>query len=97
MNFNKKPLTVVLGAAFALAGSAQAGNLFQATDLGAGYMLAAAGDDKKADHKCGEAKCGADAKKADHKCGEGKCGADAKKADHKCGEGKCGADAKKPQ
>lgn len=34
--------------------------------------------DKKADAKCGDAKCGADlkktAKKADGKCGEAKCG-----------------------
>ena len=93
MNLNKKPLTVVLGAAFALGGAAaQAGPLFQAADLGAGYMVATAGDAKTAEHACGEGKCGAampaptsdkkvetkDTKKAEHKCGEGKCGAEKK-------------------
>jgi len=85
MTLNKKPLTVVLGAAFALGGAAQAGSLFQATDLAAGYMVAAAGD-KAGEHKCGEAKCGA----------EKKTGSDDKKPEHKCGEGKCGAE-KKPK
>ena len=90
MSMNKKPLTVVLGAAFALTGvAAQASSLFQATDLGAGYMLAAAGDDKKAEHKCGEGKCGAEKTAAG---GEKKT--DDKKADHKCGEGKCGTEKK---
>ncbi|MBA4284032.1 MAG: hypothetical protein C0434_00670 [Xanthomonadaceae bacterium] len=92
MSINKKPLTVVLGSAMALTGTAaSAGSLFQATDLGAGYMVAAAGDDKKAEHKCGEGKCGAEktATAGDKKK------ADDKKAEHKCGEGKCGA-APKP-
>lgn len=79
MSINKKPLTVVLGTAMALTGAAaHAGSLFQVSDLGAGYMVAAAGDDKKAEHKCGEGKCGGekktDDKKTEHKCGEGKCG-----------------------
>lgn len=76
MTINKKPLTVVLGAAFALGGAAQAGSLFQATDLGSGYMVAAAGD-KAGEHKCGEGMGGSD-KKPEHKCGEGKCGAEPK-------------------
>lgn len=80
MSMHKKPLTMALGAAFALAGTAQAGSLFQATDLNSGYQVAAIGD-KAGEAKCGEAKCGA----------EHKCGAD-KKAEHKCGEAKCGAD-----
>lgn len=92
MSMNKKPLTVVLGAAFALTGAAaQASTLFHAADLGAGYMLAAAGDAKKAEHACGEGKCGADKKAAEGKCGEAKCGADKKAPEGKCGEGKCGA------
>lgn len=54
---------------------------------------------KKADAKCGEAKCGGVTtpvtKKADAKCGEAKCGGTAKapvskKAEAKCGEAKCG-------
>ncbi|MEN8187866.1 MAG: hypothetical protein ABFR05_12120 [Bacteroidota bacterium] len=65
------------------------------------------GDDKKAekkdkDSKCGDGKCGDDkkaaAKDSDKKCGEGKCGDDKKAAtkesDKKCGEGKCGNDKK---
>ena len=79
-----------------------ADNPFAAKQLQAGYQLAQA--DKKADGKCGEAKCGADKKpavekKKDGKCGEAKCGADKKmdkKADASCGAGKksdasCGA------
>jgi hypothetical protein len=46
MTRNKKPLAVVLGAAFALTGAAAQASVFQATDLGSGYMVAAAGDDK---------------------------------------------------
>ncbi|MCE1180805.1 MAG: hypothetical protein LWW81_00625 [Rhodocyclales bacterium] len=78
-----------------------ADNPFAAKQLSAGYQLAQA--DKKADGKCGEAKCGADKKamekKADGHCGDkkadAKCGADKKpsekKKDGKCGEAKCGA------
>ncbi len=84
-------------AAFSI-GAAQAANPFAATDLGQGYMVAAA-HAKEKDGKCGEGKCGAkkdkqDAKAKDGKCGEGKCGAakkDAKAKDGKCGEGKCGS------
>ena len=82
-------------AAFSI-GTAQAANPFAATDLGQGYMVAAA-HAKEKDGKCGEGKCGAkkDAKAKDGKCGEGKCGEkkgekDAKAKDGKCGEGKCG-------
>jgi len=84
-------------AAFSI-GTAQAANPFAATDLGQGYMVAAA-HAKEKDGKCGEGKCGAkkddkNAKAKDGKCGEGKCGAakkDAKAKDGKCGEGKCGS------
>lgn len=82
MRHSKKPLVVALSAAFALTG---AGSAFAAQDLSAGYMVASIGDAKTAEHKCGEAKCGADkkaaaAKAAEHKCGEAKCGADKKAA-----------------
>ena len=80
----KKPLAVVLGAAFALTGAAAQASVFQASDLGAGYMVASAGDDKSGEHKCGEKKGdemgqknGADnGEKTGHdkKAGEGKCG-----------------------
>lgn len=72
---NKKPLAVVLGAAFALSGMAAQASVFQATDLSSGYMVASAGDDKSGEHKCGEGKCGEKKKDAgEGKCGEGKCG-----------------------
>ena len=86
MNHSRKPLVIALGAAFALTGAAAQASVFQTADLGAGYMVAAAGDQKGSEHKCGEGKCGE--KEAEHKCGEGKCGE--KKAEAKCGEGKCG-------
>ena len=100
----KKLVSLAVGSAFAatlLAPAAQAAdNPFAAKPLSSGYQLAQA--DKKADGKCGEAKCGADKKtmekKQDGKCGEAKCGADKKamekKRDGKCGEAKCGADKK---
>lgn len=87
-------------AAFSI-GTAQAANPFAATDLGQGYMVAAA-HAKEKDGKCGEGKCGEkkgakdgkakDGKCGEGKCGEGKCGAknDTKAKDGKCGEGKCG-------
>lgn len=77
---SKKPLAVVLGAAFALSGMAAQASVFQTTDLSSGYTVAMAGDDKAGDHKCGE-----------KKTGEGKCGEKKKEAgEGKCGEGKCG-------
>ncbi|MGQ0698503.1 MAG: HvfA family oxazolone/thioamide-modified RiPP metallophore [Panacagrimonas sp.] len=99
----KKPLSVVLGAAFALTGMAAQASVFQATDLGAGYMVAAAGDAKCGEGKCGEGKKAGEAKCGEHKgsncdktAGVGKdgncaCGANkGQKADGKCGEAKCG-------
>ncbi|MCE1180898.1 MAG: hypothetical protein LWW81_01105 [Rhodocyclales bacterium] len=79
---------------------------FSAQPLSAGYQLAQA--DKKADGKCGEAKCGANKrleKKAEANCGgkkaDASCGADkagGKKMDGSCGDKKmdasCGADKK---
>lgn len=107
MNNKISSLSAMIGAAFVasaaltpVASAAEAN--FSATALAAGYTLADNQANKSAtEHKCGEAKCGAD-KKADGehkcgegKCGEGKCGADKKAdAEHKCGEGKCGVDKK---
>ena len=93
-------VSLAVGSAFAAAAltplAQAADNPFAAKQLQSGYQLAQA--DKKAEGKCGEAKCGADKqateKKADGKCGEAKCGAEKKmdkKADGKCGEAKCGA------
>ena len=99
--FSKKPLALALGAAFALSGAAASASVFQVTDLGAGYMVASAGDEKKGEHKCGEGKCGAACMKKMK--GEGKSEADAKahcdkmKAEGKCGEGKCGGDKAKAE
>ncbi len=105
MNKQIKNVTISSAVAIVLAaGNVSATeNPFSATALQSGYQVAAAegtcgGDAKKADGKCGEAKCGAEAakshKKADGKCGEGKCGGDAATSDKKA-EGKCGGDAKK--
>ncbi|HVS27296.1 MAG TPA: hypothetical protein VHE58_08380 [Burkholderiales bacterium] len=105
---NKTALTVALGAAFAASlavvpAAKSAGNPFAMDSLKNGYQVA--GDDKKADGKCGEGKYGATKgmSKADReanakmmqegKCGEGKCGAKNLK-EGKCGEGKCGASKK---
>ena len=86
----KKPLQIVLGAAFALSGMAAQASVFQTTDLGAGYMVATAGDAKCGEKKAGDAKCG-EKKAGEQKCGECMCGAaKGQKADGKCGEGKCG-------
>lgn len=87
---NLVTLTACSIVAVAALGSAAhaADNPFAATQLQAGYQLAQA--DKKADGKCGEAKCGADKKAAAEKKaagdkkGDGKCGAD-KKGDASCG------------
>ena len=91
------------GVEVVLAGVGAQASVFQVADLASGYMVASAGDDKKAEHKCGEAKCGAacvkdkmekgsmkeaDAKAACEKMkAEGKCGGDKKE---KGKEGKCG-------
>ena len=108
MNNKISNLSVMIGAAFvasaALAPIASAADAtFNATSMEAGYTLADNHANKsEGEHKCGEAKCGADKKsEGEHKCGEGKCGADKKsgaekkaEGEHKCGEGKCGADKK---
>jgi uncharacterized low-complexity protein len=78
---NATLVSAVLGstlAAVAMTQAKAADNPFAATPLKAGYQLAQA--DKKADGKCGEAKCGADKRK------ESACGADKKK------DASCGAD-----
>ena len=104
MNMSKKPLAIVLGAAFALTGAAAHASVFQTAALSSGYMVAGdatkAGEAKCGEKKAGEAKCGEKkageahcGEKFAHKAGEAKCGekkADGKKADGKCGEAKCG-------
>jgi uncharacterized low-complexity protein len=100
--YSRKPIAAAIGAAFALSGLAAQASVFQATDLGAGYMVAEG--EAKADAKAGEAKCGAacvksktdggmkeaDAKAAcDKMAKEGKCGGD-KATDAKKKDGKCG-------
>lgn len=102
MNNKISNLSAMIGAAFVasaalspLASAAEAG--FSSTNLQAGYTLADNHATKSdGEHKCGEAKCGADKKaEGEGKCGEGKCGADKKaEGEGKCGEGKCGADKK---
>ena len=99
MNMSKKPLAIVLGAAFALTGAAAHASVFQTAALSSGYMVAGdatkAGEAKCGEKKAGEAKCGE--KKAEHKCGEKKAG-EAKCGEKKAGEAKCGekkADGKK--
>ena len=75
----KKLLAV--GGAFAVSMAAlpavdAADNPFAMESLKSGYQVAAE-EDKKADGKCGEGKCGGSKtadKKTDGKCGEGKCG-----------------------
>ena len=71
---------------------------FTATSLNTGYTLAENDATKtEGEHKCGEAKCGAEKKaEGEHKCGEGKCGEGKCAAGHKKadGEGKHGADKK---
>lgn len=97
MNNKISTMSALIGAAFAASASlapmvSAADATFTANSLNAGYTLADNHVNKsEGEHKCGEAKCGAD-KKAE---GEGKCGADKKaEGEGKCGEGKCGADKK---
>ncbi|MBL1319789.1 MAG: low-complexity protein [Methylophaga sp.] len=65
-------------------------NPFSSAELSSGYLQLAEGKCGGNMKKDAEAKCGAN-KKAEGKCGEAKCGANKKKAEGKCGEGKCGA------
>ena len=66
-----------------------ASELFGATQLSSGYMLA------MSDGKCGEGNCGGK-KTKEAKCGEGNCGGKKKEKskEGKCGEGNCGAKKK---
>ena len=100
--FSKKPLALALGAAFALTGAAAQASVFQAADLGAGYMVAQntpAAPAKPAEGKCGEAKCGAacmkeKTTKGGMKEADAKAACEKMKMEGKCGEGKCGAEKK---
>lgn len=99
--FSKQPIAIALGAAFALSGAMAHASVFQATDLGAGYMVASAGDHKGKEGKCGEGKCGegkcggAEKFKAMDTDGDGKLSQEEFAAGHKAKEAKCGADKKK--
>ncbi len=78
---SKKPLAIILGAAFLASAAvpmvANADvNPFSVKPLNSGYDLANFGKD--AEGKCGEGKCGEKAE-GEGKCGEGKCGAEMKK------------------
>ena len=97
-SFSKKPLALALGAAFTLTGLGAQASVFQASDLASGYMVASAGDEKKAEHKCGENKCGAKCMEGMQKAGktaeEAKAQCEKMAKEGKCGEGKCGGDKK---
>jgi uncharacterized low-complexity protein len=99
--FSRKPLAIALGTAMALAGGVAQASVFQASDLGAGYMVAAdttatttttttTTDAAKHGSNC-DAKAGVDQKTGECMCGANK----GKMADGKCGEGKCGEGKKK--
>jgi len=57
-----KPVSLAIGTALlgslSLSQLAIASDGFKAADLGSGYVLARAGDDKKKEGKCGEGRCG---------------------------------------
>lgn len=97
-HLSKKPLAIVLGAAFALTGLAAQASVFQTSALDSGYMVAAdaskAGEAKCGEKKAGEAKCGekkANANKpADQNAASPKPDEKMKGKEGKCGEGKCG-------
>jgi uncharacterized low-complexity protein len=101
-HFSKKPLAIALTTAFAFGATAAQASVFQATDLGSGYMVAMGGHDKAHEGKCGEGKCGEAMFKTLDADGNGsiskdefKKHTDKMKAEGKCGEGKCGGDKKK--
>lgn len=78
--------SVLATSALGTAVAAQVENPFGAVVLEQGYQLAQ--NDKKADGKCGEGKCGSTATEEKHdKKSDGKCGGDKedKKAEAKCG------------
>ncbi len=84
-------VSAALAGGLAVTGAAAAEeNVFAASELPSGYMVADAhgGEGKCGEGKCGEGKCG-EGKRGEGKCGEGKCG-EGKCGEGKCGEGKCG-------
>jgi uncharacterized low-complexity protein len=90
-----KPITAVVGTAFAAsltaAAAASADSPFAAEELDAGYDLLALDqhEGKCGEGKCGEGSCG-EGDDSEGKCGEGKCGESDDGSEGKCGEGKCG-------
>ncbi len=94
-HFSKKPLALAVSAAFAFGATAAQASVFQTTDLGAGYMVALAGDAKAGEAKCGEGKCGEAMFKKIDANSDGNVSKDefmahVKAHEGKCGEGKCG-------
>lgn len=97
-HLSKKPLSIVLGAAFALTGFAAQASVFQTSALGSGYMVAGdatkTGDAKCGEKKAGQAKCGekkaSESKPADQNTAGSKPDGKTKAKEMKCGEGKCG-------
>lgn len=71
--FSRKPLSIALGAAFALGGVNAQGSVFQATDLAGGYMVAAADQAKSSDRAPTDGHCGG-MRMMEGRCGEGMCG-----------------------
>lgn len=97
-HLSKKPLAIVLGAAFALTGLGAQASVFQTSVLGSGYMVAAdatkTGEAKCGEKKAGEAKCGEKkanaSKSAEQNAASPKPDVKMKTKEGKCGEGKCG-------
>jgi len=102
---SSKLVSAALAGGLAVTGAAAAEeNVFAASELPSGYMVA---DAHGGEGKCGEGKCGEgermEGKHGEGKCGEGKCGESGffqsimeffgmgrDHAEGKCGEGKCG-------
>lgn len=96
MTISKKPLVTALGAACVFGSAAAGAGVFQATELSAGYQLAADAakrtEAKPAEAKCGEGACGAGMKaEAAAKTTDAKKADPAKTPEAKAAEGACGA------
>ena len=82
-----KPITVALGATFAVSAAHAVENPFQLNELNGGYMVAAdKGKEHKGEGSCGEGSCGGkegEKGKGEGSCGEGSCGGKEGKKGHK--------------
>ncbi|MES0875355.1 hypothetical protein [Sinimarinibacterium thermocellulolyticum] len=76
--FSKCPLAVALGAACALGGANAQASVLQATDVGSGYMVAAADHAASYAAQPYEGHCGG-MHMMDGRCGEGMCGGNVRK------------------